>query len=183
MNETSLCIYKILFLFSSFLFVTHVPLIKFHLNTPTGLTWNLEKICVTELGAKPKKRNRMVATVTIVTGSPREVSLAEQGRPHAHAETLPLCQRGSWQLELHPSALFWCRKLSEFLNMAEPWLPCPQRSWTGPGLLSHSSRLYYPWAQALCLYQWNNQLRLAGTDASYHLPCCWMATARIRVTE
>ena len=58
-------------------------------------TWNLEKICVTELGAKPKKRNRMVATVTIVTGSPREVSLAEQGRPHAHAETLPLCQRGS----------------------------------------------------------------------------------------
>lgn len=83
MNETSLCIYKTLFLFSSSLFVIHVPLIKFHLNTPTGLTWNLEKICVAELGAKPKKRNRMVTTVTIVTASQREVSLAEQGWPHA----------------------------------------------------------------------------------------------------
>ena len=54
MNEPSFSIYMILFLVSRFLFVIHVPLIKSHLNTPAGLTWKLEKICVTELGAKYK---------------------------------------------------------------------------------------------------------------------------------
>lgn len=112
-----------------------MPLIKFHLNIPTGLTWNLEKICVTELEAKPKKGNRTVAIVTIVTASQREVSLAEQGRPHPSyrdPSSMPvgLLTAGdhSWNSTPHPYSGVGSE--ASFLTWLSPSCPVPR----GPGL-------------------------------------------------